>query len=675
MGVLTRVIHACLRFAVGRWPAELREDLFREWLAELAALDGQPGAAWRRLWFAVSLAADPRTYDENGPIHRPWLWWRGASSAAGMVVGLLLTAGFGFGLWVGVGKLLETALLHARDSNDMPWYLWSELAAAAGAAAVTSGYGAVACRWLGRRHAYGSQRSRIWADAVTAVGAFGIVLLGWHRATTESVASQPGGGLMPTVTWASATFLLVVVTSHRVGRGRSRQGWVLALAGAPLAAALGPALAAPTPDGDLGPPVSWQIMMDASWLLPLTVSVVSFGWAAARTRSAVAGSSGLTAEPVAGAPPPRRDETSAAADHTVSTWRPRAALLVVTVAAAGAAVLWAIGTVLLQPSSEPPAGSVGENNTYWARELRWSAIMAIVLAVVVCAGARRQATRLALAGGLACLAIDIWLDRTEPSLGTVPLSIAAAAVAVGGCYQATASRGRPHRAGLLVVAGVAAILSAVALLTESPSDTEPALNPGSAAASSALALVAIGAALSLTVRSSWTGRAAACLAIAFAGTTPWLLRHWYPRMSTERLLVAFAFAALLVLLVAVVAWGRPDTPGQWLRFPAVFIGAVLTFPLLLMPVLIAVMIFGVCRPLTALAGNPPIHAADSDVIYVLPATLAGLVLGLLLTIAAPHDRPRDPDPDEPPPTSTNQPPAAGGQPDDTLPAPDLVKSA
>jgi len=679
MGVLTRLIHACLRLAVRRWPAELREELFRDWLAELAALDRQPGTAWRRLWFAVSLAADPRSYDEDGPIHRPWLWWRGAGPAVGIVIGLLLAGGFGLGLWVGVDRLLETALLHAGDFINTGWSMWSDLLAAAGSAAVTTGYGVLVCRWLGRRHAYGSQRPRIWADAVTAVGAFGVVLLGWHRATTEAVASLPSGGLMLVVTWASATFLLVVVISHRVGAGRSRQGWVWALVGAPLAAALGAALATLmlTPADDLGTPMLWQIMMNTCWLLPWTLSVVSFGWAATRTRSTGVRSSDPTTEPVTSAPQPMpgkpMPDTATAAGtptraHPVSTWHLSTARLVVTVAAAGAAVLWAIGTVLLQPLSEPPAGSLGENNTYWARELRGHAIMAIVLAVVVCARARPHATRLALAGGLAWLAIDIGLDRAEPSVGTIPLSIAAVAVAVGGCYQAAASRGKPHRAGLLVVAGVAAVLSAVAVITQSPTDTEPALSPGSAAASSVLALIAIGAALRLTTRPSWTRRAVACMAIAFAATAPWLLRHWYPIMSTERMLVAFAFAALLVLLVAMMAWGRPATPGQWLRFPAVFTAALLTFPLLLMPILIAFMIFGVSRPLTALAGNPPINSADSDVLYVLPGTLAGLVLGALLALAAPHNRPRHLDTDEPPPWK--QPPTASPT---TFLAPDLVE--
>ncbi|MDG4788500.1 hypothetical protein O7626_21605 [Micromonospora sp. WMMD1102] len=311
------------------------------------------------------------------------------------------------------------------------------------------------------------------------------------------------------------------------------------------------------------------------------------------------------------------------------------AQLVVTVAAAGAAVLWSIGLVLLQPLSEPAVGSLGENNTYWARELRWDAIVAIVLAVVVCAHAQRRVTGPALLGGLAWLAVDIGLDRAELSHGTIPLAIAAAAVAVAGCYQGIACRGTPSRAGLLVVAAVAAVLSGVGMLTESPTDTEPALNPGSAAASGTLALIAIGAALSAAPRLSQARYVIGAVAVAIAATAPWLLRNGYPQPTSARLLVAFAFTGLLTLSVVAVAWRRPDTPRQWLRYPAVTATALLVFPLVLMPAVIALMIVGVCGFFTALAGNPPINSADSDVVIAIPGILTGLVLGSLLVLGEP----------------------------------------
>ncbi|GIH08465.1 hypothetical protein Rhe02_65320 [Rhizocola hellebori] len=51
-----------LGLAVRRWPAEVREDLGREWVAELHVLGQDDGVGasvrvWRQLWFAASLAA------------------------------------------------------------------------------------------------------------------------------------------------------------------------------------------------------------------------------------------------------------------------------------------------------------------------------------------------------------------------------------------------------------------------------------------------------------------------------------------------------------------------------------------------------------------------------------------------------------------------------------------
>ncbi|MDT5031461.1 MAG: hypothetical protein QOC94_1632, partial [Actinoplanes sp.] len=51
-----------------------------------------------------------------------------------------------------------------------------------------------------------------------------------------------------------------------------------------------------------------------------------------------------------------------------------------------AAALWAYGMTVLQPLNEAGSpyfdGSLG-NNTYWAREVRWAAILAGVAALIV----------------------------------------------------------------------------------------------------------------------------------------------------------------------------------------------------------------------------------------------------------------------------------------------------
>jgi len=56
MGLLTRMIHGCLRLAARRWPSAVRDELTGEWLAELAliavgaAFVAAPRASRLRYW-------------------------------------------------------------------------------------------------------------------------------------------------------------------------------------------------------------------------------------------------------------------------------------------------------------------------------------------------------------------------------------------------------------------------------------------------------------------------------------------------------------------------------------------------------------------------------------------------------------------------------------------------
>ena len=69
--ILTRLTRWALRTASRRWPAELREELYREWRAELAHLESRPGTAGERLGFALSLLASPPVRDAAG-VPRGW---------------------------------------------------------------------------------------------------------------------------------------------------------------------------------------------------------------------------------------------------------------------------------------------------------------------------------------------------------------------------------------------------------------------------------------------------------------------------------------------------------------------------------------------------------------------------------------------------------------------------
>ncbi|GIJ43265.1 hypothetical protein Val02_01510 [Virgisporangium aliadipatigenens] len=77
-----------LRAAAGRWPAESRDGLLREWYAEIDTIDREPEFRHRRmLAFSVSLAVS-RPHRE--PL--PFGWGRGATVACAVVLYLMLLA-------------------------------------------------------------------------------------------------------------------------------------------------------------------------------------------------------------------------------------------------------------------------------------------------------------------------------------------------------------------------------------------------------------------------------------------------------------------------------------------------------------------------------------------------------------------------------------------------------
>src|SRR5690349_19519321 len=109
---------------------------------------------------------------------------------------------------------------------------------------------------------------------------------------------------------------------------------------------------------------------------------------------------------------------------------PRSRIALISLAAVSAAV-WAYGMVVLQPLSEPGGpDAYGSNNTYWARELRWGALIALLVAVLAQAGGSRRALRVTVAGATGWLAADLVLDRIDPGSGTVALAAGGAVAAL-----------------------------------------------------------------------------------------------------------------------------------------------------------------------------------------------------------------------------------------------------
>ncbi|WP_433205421.1 hypothetical protein ACQP00_37780 [Dactylosporangium sp. CS-047395] len=263
----------------------------------------------------------------------------------------------------------------------------------------------------------------------------------------------------------------------------------------------------------------------------------------------------------------------------------------------------------------------GSSNANWARDLRWDAIVALVLAVVACARGQRRVTAEALLGGLAWLAADIALDRAELSHASAPLAVVAASVAVLGCYRGIARRGAPHRATLLVAAGVAAVLAGVNLLAEPSS--EATFQVGSAVVSGALGLVAAGAAVGAVSRVSRFRFAAWGVSSVAAVMTPWLLREGH-------LPHVLGLTALLTVCAMILAGPRPRRLRHWLRYPAAAAAALLVLPLAGLPAMIAVRFLEIGPVFTALAGRTTRPDAFDDYSLTMPAMVAGLVLGRLL---------------------------------------------
>ncbi|MER7282143.1 hypothetical protein ABT369_47715 [Dactylosporangium sp. NPDC000244] len=82
------------------------------------------------------------------------------------------------------------------------------------------------------------------------------------------------------------------------------------------------------------------------------------------------------------------------------------------------AVFWAVGLTRLQSLTEPVGEEVASNNTYWARDLRWMAIVAVAVAFVVAArssaaGLGRVRSWCLVAGFTVVVAADLVCDRLD----------------------------------------------------------------------------------------------------------------------------------------------------------------------------------------------------------------------------------------------------------------------
>ncbi|WP_433615916.1 hypothetical protein ACQP2P_13120 [Dactylosporangium sp. CA-139114] len=308
------------------------------------------------------------------------------------------------------------------------------------------------------------------------------------------------------------------------------------------------------------------------------------------------------------------------------------------------AVFWAVGLTRLQSSTEPVGEEMASNNTYWARDLRWMAIVAVAVAFVVAArssaaGLGRVRSWCLVAGFTVVVAADLVCDRLDVT-ATIPIAAGAVAVATAGWLALTRSgpvrsaraadpdgaRGPaagPAR-GLVLAAAVAAATMPLAAAIESPTDTEASLDPAAIGVGALLAAAWLSAMLAAA-----PSRRRRVLAIALAVTAVAavvLLRQIAPGARFGAMSV-FGAAALTVTTLMDWDWDRREA---WWRYPVVLFSALLGYPFAVVLTVLLGTVLPVPAIITGLAGSPPVNGADTDTLFALTGVLTGLAAGWII---------------------------------------------
>ncbi|WP_144022719.1 hypothetical protein [Asanoa hainanensis] len=305
--------------------------------------------------------------------------------------------------------------------------------------------------------------------------------------------------------------------------------------------------------------------------------------------------------------------------------------------AVGAAVFWGIDLAYWQPlterSGELVLFSYAENNTYWARDLRLCAVVAIVLAVLLAGRGGRHARWTGLVVGTAWIGADLLLNRSDVrgDVAAVVLSVAAAAAALAAILVVRRRRGDgPEHRPLVLGAAVSAALAPLVAGIESPTDTEAALTPAAVTLGALLTVLTLGLALAAapdleTVHWVTTG----VVVVAAAGGLT-LARVLEPGNQLGSMML---LGTLQLTAVALLTGAVPRGALAWLRqLPKLLVPLVLYPALVLFTVLVTVYLVPVPSWFTALGGNVPVNAADSDTLYALTGVATGLLIGWLLLI-------------------------------------------
>ncbi|MEU4560458.1 hypothetical protein AB0F72_18940 [Actinoplanes sp. NPDC023936] len=583
MTVVDRLAHRALDLAARRWPAEIRDEMAREWHAELAAIIAEPHGTRQAIGYAMSLLAAPPVRDGSGA-PRGWAETTGTL----MPAGALLCAGL---LTLGaaqVARSLVAVLFPLLGIEDHSFGAW--LATVAEGAFV-AGWCLLAGWWLGRRAPI-EPGARL--GPATAAGFAPLLLV-------PALLAPALAGQDPIQILAHLAGLLVWVpgialAGVAVARGRRRAGTLLVVA--PLVSAVA-AVAATLPlalssqEGWAGglraaaasltggePPVEFTTIGEGAltsrtfhylgpWAVTLTVFAIlalAYGMAARRSRA--------LPETVP-APPP-------------GDVRPVPVTLLTAVGAVCVALAvtgWAYTLAILDPAmplvSEAAPMPGGDGEIYlWVAELRWGAILLAATGMLVAAADRRRAGPAALIlAGLLVAADGVLLRAGVTGAGGLRLTLLIGALAAAATWltaggpapatrEAAAGTGGAALVGGLMrrrvtmAAVIAACCAPLLLAQGTPGVNHPFLPRGLQLTTTGLAvlgvLLAVIAAVTLSrLRLPWWA-ASALLALPVAAVTVSGLAP-VPVNSEESgnaLAGAFVGMPLAVLTVALLGWHR-----------------------------------------------------------------------------------------------------------------------
>jgi hypothetical protein len=460
------MIRRLLHRAAARRPEELRADTEREWLAELAALEAEPGTRIERLRFVLSLF-----------LSRPERGW-GESFAPLTPAFALLVAGLATLGVLRVSDLLVSLALQLFGADYLFGWQWPRAAAGVAIALV---WCVAAGRWVGRRWPM-TLPGRATAPLVLAVVPALSYLFGTDRVFLIGV-------VLGVLTWAAAGAGLILLAA-RTGR---RLRPVLLLTGAPLVSALAAVvstvpLALTTEAGWRSSATSLLMTGDAPADIPAEFSVIvgltsrqfSFmgPWALVMLAFTV------LALAYAFAPfTPRRARIPAAADEPAAHSTP---VVAIGAACAAAGVLaWAYTLAVLTPgmldvsASAPMPGGDGELYM-WTSELRFTTILLAAFGMLIATADRRTAVAGAVVTGIGLLIANGVLLR-QGTHGTGGLRLAlliGAAVLLVGWAAAGRSRRGPVRRRITAGVILAGAVLPMVLMQGTPGVNHPFLPIG-----------------------------------------------------------------------------------------------------------------------------------------------------------------------------------------------------